>query len=104
MKHLPCKKDKCLLYPACKHKEMIDCKLLRDYYKYYREERRVKAKTVWKAINITLPYAQSIVGPINKTHNAPQYYYQRNIMNPRMTILYGEEIEEEFNFDPMQNK
>jgi len=28
---IPCKKDKCLKYPACKHKTFIICTLLRIY-------------------------------------------------------------------------
>jgi hypothetical protein len=91
-KHLPCKKDKCILYPSCVSKHMIDCIPLREYYQYYKRERQVKPKTIWKAINTVLPYVQSIVGPLNESQRVPQYYYRKNIMNPRMQIYYQKGI------------
>lgn len=30
---IPCIKDKCLKYPVCKSKILIDCSLLRDHYR-----------------------------------------------------------------------
>ena len=29
---LPCKTDKCLVYPSCRNKRHIDCTKLRDFY------------------------------------------------------------------------
>ena len=96
-KHLPCKKDKCILYPSCVSKHMIECIPLREYYQYYKRERRVKPKTIWRAINTVLPYVQSIVGPLNESRLAPQYYYQRSIIDKRMQIFYSKEV-----YDSMQ--
>ena len=86
MKHLPCKTDKCILFPICIGQRVIDCNELIKWYEYYKKERGVKPRTVWRALSNTLPNLETIIGPV-KRNNIPQpYYFQHNIINQN----YGE--------------
>ena len=99
MNHIPCKKPKCLLYPACKHKRMINCVPLREYYEYYKMERGVSYDYVWKAITNVLPILQTIVGPFIETKSLsgkwvkmPEYYYQKEILDTEFMKYIKPEI------------
>jgi hypothetical protein len=68
---LPCKENKCLLYPACASKRDINCDLLRTYY-----HRSVVAsaeadtsdptasQTMWEVLKNVFPNMSSLKGKI----------------------------------------
>lgn len=56
---VPCIKTKCLLYPACKSKLLIDCEILRAHFDHLFSS--YNSRTVWKSINEELPRLKSII-------------------------------------------
>ena len=77
---------------------MIDCISLRKYFRYYKREREVRVHTIWRAINVVLPQVKSIVGPLSKKHNVPQYYYENGV-EQAMRIYYSRQL-----YDTMHKK
>jgi hypothetical protein len=71
---IPCKLNKCLLYPACKHKTTIKCPDLREYYHKLDsniigkiivailefDSAQAYERKIWKKINETLPNLKTI--------------------------------------------
>lgn len=55
---IPCLKEKCLKFPACKSRGVIACQDLENYY-YYLLKRYQKFKT-WLTIHETLPNVHTI--------------------------------------------
>jgi len=63
---IPCKSNKCLLYPVCKNKEEVVCEELRLYYwNIKRGTLHIESVEVWKIINKDLPQLQ-MIGPPNE--------------------------------------
>lgn len=72
---LPCKKSKCLKYPACLSKEVIDCNILRAYYEYLNEQNlglANRTSKIWGNIRLILPNLLTIMGPIRTQHGSAQ--------------------------------
>jgi len=64
---LPCKRYKCLKYPSCFTKKVIDCDILREYYEALMEDNIGLANRVsntWGNIRLVLPNLLTIQGPI----------------------------------------
>jgi hypothetical protein len=60
---IPCIKDKCLKYPACRHKKSIKCEaLICYYYELYHEITEVKRyhRDIWNIMNEILPNLDNI--------------------------------------------
>lgn len=63
----PCKEMKCILYPICLTKILIDCSILQSHYEAatieYKGLANQTSKT-WGGINMILPKVKSIRGRI----------------------------------------
>lgn len=59
---IPCIEEKCLLYPACKHKSLIYCKDLTTYVSslYKRELTKESHGNMWLDLNKQLPYLNRV--------------------------------------------
>lgn len=74
MKQLPCIRDKCIAYPACRNREEVDCSILYDYYDMYPNYR---AKNIWFKICKNLPKLRRIRvslsedGMVSRVHTKP---------------------------------
>ena len=90
MKHLPCKIEKCILFPICISEHVIDCNELVEWYEYYTKKRNVKSRTTWRAINNIFPKLQTIVGPLRRNNIPQSYYFQHNILNPHFKAWQAE--------------
>lgn len=64
MNHMPCKIDKCILYPSCLNKISVDCQYIRDYYEYLKKEKRIQGSSLWEIFNETLPNMKTIRGHV----------------------------------------
>ena len=65
---IPCKKTRCLKYPSCISKEVIDCNILRAYYEYLHGQNEGLANRtskIWGNIRLVLPNLLTIMGPIS---------------------------------------
>ena len=51
MKTIPCVWDKCLVYPACRTRQLIECETLNTFLAYLQETR-----TTESAIDVIRPY------------------------------------------------
>jgi hypothetical protein len=61
---VPCKANKCLLYPVCKNKQEVECEELREYYwNLKRGTLHIEALEIWAIINKVLPRLQMIGAP-----------------------------------------
>lgn len=63
MKEIPCIKNKCLLYPACKNKEEVECEEVRQYYWDLRHGTDLKNYEIWAIINQNLSHLEMIGEP-----------------------------------------
>ena len=78
MMNIPCVLDKCLVYPACRSRQLIECETLNTFLAYLQETR-----TTESAIDVIRPYFPyiSIVhsGNINPEimANLRRYYLER---------------------------
>lgn len=84
---IPCKEDKCILFPACKSKDIIYCKPLLQYIKTQRSMN--PTMIVWGLINDELPkvlrvyhdevqYASLGKGECQSTMGIPTYMSHRD--------------------------
>jgi len=54
----PCKNIKCISYPVCRHKQIIECETLVIYYGlWFKMEYPWTASHIWSQINRVLPQA-----------------------------------------------
>ena len=68
---MQCKKMKCLTYPICLNKEIIDCEILRKYYLETLRENGGLANRVsktWGSIRVVLPMVSTILGPLETNY------------------------------------
>lgn len=62
---IPCKQNKCILYPICISKFEIECDFLSSYYgKMSNETYDSEDEKAWNEIEKILPKLQEIHGPI----------------------------------------
>ena len=66
MKPPPCIKDKCITYPACKYKSVVECTPLHSYYLSICPS-RVETKHAWKMIKEFLPNLTGIFRDTKRT-------------------------------------
>lgn len=62
MNQIPCKENKCILYPVCRYKEEIECN---DLYRWLRFDKSdahtfYKNKYRWLRMQDCLPYIDSV--------------------------------------------
>lgn len=64
MKQLPCIRDKCICYPACRNKESIDCDELAMYFYEYATSmiNPYTGKSIWFKICKNLPNLNELKG------------------------------------------
>ncbi len=82
MDHLPCKIDKCILFPTCMTKKSINCEHLRRHYEYLKHDIDVHGGSLWKILNETLPRMKAILGfvALSPQTRKSQYHYTRKIL------------------------
>ena len=57
----PCKNIKCISYPVCIHKKVIDCSTLIKYYEmWFKMEYPHTASHIWAEINKILPNVHQV--------------------------------------------
>ena len=81
---IPCKFNKCLLYPACKYKTVISCKILFNWM--IRKGNTIKT---WLYITKTLPKIHSLkVDRIwfNAKYIWPEKFYDKHIWPEKLYI------------------
>lgn len=64
MKQLPCKINKCILYPTCRNKKVIDCEELRQMYYELKYRKGLNILETWEILNETLPKMLTVQGPM----------------------------------------
>jgi len=70
---IPCKKNKCILYPVCISKRDIVCDALRTFYHYTVirssefncPDKNEASQTVWQSLKNFLPNLSTLKGKIN---------------------------------------
>ena len=79
---IPCKKDKCLLYPSCMNKHNIKCIWMIEYYDSLRHQ--YSRSRSWQLIRIQLPNILSMV-----VNDGVLSYNVFDAFNPRKTDEHG---------------
>lgn len=61
---IPCIRNKCLLYPACRNREEVECEEIRVYFWQLKHETlHIEHNEIWEMINKYLPKLQMIGEP-----------------------------------------
>lgn len=77
MKQIPCIKNKCILYPVCKSKQVINCVDLESYFISSLQTIGYDYNVVWNKITKSIPQLYTIRGKGNgfcDTQNSDKYY------------------------------
>lgn len=73
---IPCKQNKCLLYPACRDKTIINCEtLLRYIESKFKEDSKTEHKEsvhhyIWIGLNVDFPMLTRVFpSPVSNVYN-----------------------------------
>ena len=89
MKHLPCKTDKCILFPLCIGQRVIDCNELIEWYEYYKKELPCQKSVDWyRAVKQTMKALQGATFPCEVKLDGFETLYFLGI--PNIAFFYTE--------------